>query len=400
MDAERILTKARIAVQRSTLPGLRLYAGVMAVGRIMVSDKVPTACTNGVDELYGRAFLESFGVQRIKEVSFICLHETLHKALRHTTACRAMYKIDPQLANEACDYVVNQIIIDADPNNDVCVMPKNPDGTPMGLFNPKYRGWSSMEVFRDLQEQGGGGGGGGGFDDHDWESGSELSEEERRKIDRDIDVTLRQGAEEARKLGLGKGDMPVDIKEILEPKVDWRKALAEFVTETCKGDDDATYRRLNRRFMPMEIYMPTRTTERVGDIVIGADLSGSMWGGNPPPLQIILSEMHHLANIVKPTGIHILYWDTGVTRAEYHKGEDLSGLLSTTKPVGGGGTDPQCVPDYLREHKIKPQCVIMLTDGEVPNWGVGWEVPVLWVVIGNPGLSPPNGRVLHISDLS
>lgn len=399
MDAERILTKARIAVQRSTLPGLRLYAGVMAVGRIMVVDNIPTACTNGVDEMYGRAFLESFGPQRIKEVSFICLHETLHKALRHTTACRAMYKLDPQLANMACDYVVNQIILDADPNGEVCVMPKNPDGTPMGLFNAKYKGWSSMEVFRDLQ-QNGGGMKGGGFDEHDWESGEELSEEERRKIDRDIDVTLRQGAEEARKLGLGKGDMPVDIKEILEPKVDWRKALAEFVTETCKGDDDATYRRLNRRFMSMEVYMPTRTTERIGDIVIGADLSGSMWYGDPPPTQIILSEMHHLAGIVKPTGVHVLYWDTHITRAEYHKGEDLDGLLSTTKPTGGGGTDPQCVPNYLREHKITPQCVIMLTDGEVPNWGVGWEVPVLWVVIGNPGLSPPNGRVLHISDLS
>lgn len=398
MDAERILTKARIAVQRSTLPGLRLYAGVMAVGRVMVVDNIPTACTNGVDEMYGRAFLEGFGPQRIKEVSFVCVHETLHKALRHTTVGRAMYKLDPKLANMACDYVVNQIILDADPNGEVCVMPKGPDGKPMGLFDPKYRGWSSMEVFRDLQQNGGGGG--DNFDEHDWESGNELSEDERRKIDRDIDVTLRQGAEEARKMGLGKGDMPVDIKEILEPKVDWRKALAEFVTETCKGDDDATYRRLNRRFMPMEVYMPTRTTERIGDIVIGADLSGSMWYGDPAPTQIILSEMHHLANIVKPTGVHVLYWDTRITRAEYHKGEDLSELLSTTKPTGGGGTDPQCVPDYLREHKIKPQCVIMLTDGEVPNWGAGWEVPVLWVVIGNPGLSPPNGRVLHISDLS
>jgi predicted metal-dependent peptidase len=300
---------------------------------------------------------------------------------------------------------VNDIIVKADPDASVCEFPKNPDGSLMGLHEPKFSGWSAKRIFDRLkQEQEGGGKGkgppGDGFDEHDWEGASELSEEAQEKLGREIDVIMRRSLEEAKKLGLGKGDTPLAVTDLLRPQVDWRAALREFVQEVCAGDDESSWRKLNRRFVSMGIALPTMTSETVGEIVIGADLSGSMWGGNPSPTTILLTEIVSLTKTVKPDATHLLYWDTRVAGAEKYARHELDGLLASTRPKGGGGTNPQCVPDYLKEHKIKPQCVIMLTDGHVPNWGKGWDAPVLWIVIGNKGATPNNGRVLHIDDIT
>jgi predicted metal-dependent peptidase len=53
---------------------------------------------------------------------------------------------------------------------------------------------------------------------------------------------------------------------------------------------------------------------------------------------------------------------------KYERGE-YEAMMSSTKPKGGGGTDASCVPNYLLEHKMRPECVIMLTDGYVSELG-------------------------------
>jgi len=378
MEAERKLTKARISVMRSTLPGLRLWSGVMSVGTVKVVDGLPSAMTNGRDEAYGREFIDNLP---LKQLAFVCLHEACHKALRHTTVYRKLWEENPMLANIACDYVVNDIIVKADPDSVVCEFPKNPDGSLMGLHDPKFSGWSAKRIYDHLKQEQNGGGGGKGFDEHDWEGAGELSEETQEKLKREIDVIMRRSLEEAKKLGLGKGDTPLAVTDLLRPQVDWRSALREFVQEVCAGDDESSWRKLNRRFVSMGIALPTRTSETVGEIVIGADLSGSMWGGNPSPTTILLTEIVSLTKTVKPDATHLLYWDTRVAGAERYERHELDGLLASTRPN-------------------KPQCVIMLTDGHVPNWGKGWDAPVLWIVIGNKGASPSNGRVLHIDDIT
>jgi predicted metal-dependent peptidase len=71
--------------------------------------------------------------------------------------------------------------------------------------------------------------------------------------------------------------------------------------------------------------------------------------------------------------------------------------VKSTKPAGGGGTDPSCVPQYLNEKGIKPECVIMLTDGYVGGWGQ-WSVPVLWCILNNRSANPSVGIAVHIND--
>jgi predicted metal-dependent peptidase len=401
MQPERKLKKAKIDVMRSQLPGLRLWAGLMSVGKTSLCDKTATAYTNGRDEVYGTAFVEALPVA---ELSFVCLHEAVHKGLRHLTTWRKLYEADHELANIACDYVVNRIIVKADPTESVCKFPRNPDGTRMGLYDERFDGMSAKQIFDILkQEQGadqkqGSGEGQPSFDEHGWDDAKEMDKADRDALDKEIDHALRRGEAEAKKCGAGKGDMPAEVGELLRPAVDWRAALREFFSSHCVAKDDATWRRLNRRFVGMEVYLPSMHGESLGHAVLGADLSGSMWSGSPSPISRIFTEVVEIANTTKPDKLDVLYWDTEVAGHDSFTQGDYDGLLSKVRPKGGGGTNANCVPKYMHDNKIKPGCIIMVTDGYVfDNWGSNYPAPVLWVIIDNPKAEAPTGKTLHVT---
>jgi predicted metal-dependent peptidase len=401
MQPERKLKKAKIDVMRSQLPGLRLWAGLMSVGKTSLCDKAATAYTNGRDEVYGTAFVEALPVA---ELSFVCLHEAVHKGLRHLTTWRKLYEADHELANIACDYVVNRIIVKADPTESVCKFPRNPDGTRMGLYDERFDGMSAKQIFDILkQEQGadqkqGSGEGQPSFDEHGWDDAKEMDKADRDALDKEIDHALRRGEAEAKKCGAGKGDMPAEVGELLRPAVDWRAALREFFSSHCVAKDDATWRRLNRRFVGMDVYLPSMHGESLGHAVLGADLSGSMWSGSPSPISRIFTEVVEIANTTKPDKLDVLYWDTQVAGHDSFTQGDYDGLLSKVRPKGGGGTNANCVPKYMHDNKIKPDCIIMVTDGYVfDNWGSNYPAPVLWVIIDNPKAEAPTGKTLHVT---
>lgn len=395
LTAERKLKKAKIDVMRSTLPGLRLWSGVMSIGKTSISDTVPTAYTNGRDEVYGRAFVENLPVQ---QVSFVCLHEAMHKGLRHLTTWRPLFDKNPQLANIACDYVVNRMIVKADPNETVVQFPRKPDGSRLGLYDTKYDGMSAAQIFRLLeQENPSGGGGGDGFDEHGWEDAKALSPQEQKELQKEIDHAMRRGEAEAKKCGAGKGDLPAEVGQLLRPQIDWKQALREFITQNCTCKDDSTYRRLNRRFHALDLILPTTYGENLGHIVVGADLSGSMWGGDPSPMTKILSEFVGITRMVNPEHVDLLYWDSHVAGHEEYKRGDYDNIASAMRPRGGGGTDPSCVERYLKENDIKPDCIVMLTDGETfGQWGRNWPAPVLWVICENPTVTAGTGKTVHV----
>lgn len=406
LTAERKLKKAKIDVMRSSLPGLRLWSGIMAIGKTSICDKTPTAYTNGRDEVYGRDFVERLPVQQL---SFVCLHEAMHKGLRHLTVWRKLFDINPRLSNMACDYVVNRMIVDADPNETVVQFPRNPDGSRMGLFDPKYdRSWSARMVFEDLRkkeeenpnENSSGQGEGGGsesFDEHGWGDAQDMSKEDQDALKKEVEHAMRRGEAEAKKCGAGRGDIPSEVGQLLRPQINWKDALREFITQNCVAKDDSSYRRLNRRFHAFDLIMPTPYGESLGHIVVTADLSGSMWSGDPSDVKKILSEFVGIAHICNPEHVDLLYWDSHVTGHEEYKRGDYDNIAHAMRPKGGGGTDPSCVERYLRDNKIKPDCIVMLTDGEVFNqWGSNWPAPVLWVICGNPKVTAGTGKTVHV----
>lgn len=403
MLEERKLQKAKISLMRD--PKFALLSGVMMVGSTRVDDNIPTACTNGRDERYGRKF-----VQMLKEpeINFVVAHEAGHKMYRHLTTWRRLHEVDARLANNAMDYVINLMLKDLDPTNRTIAMPIYRDGPmkgkPMGLCDERFRGMNTKQVFDILKQEkdenggdGDGDGDGEGMDIHDWAEANGLTPEEAKALERDIDQAIRQGLMAHEKVaGKGTGLANRELEQLLEPKVDWREVLREFVKATCSAKDTSSWRRVNRRFLSTGTYMPSMIGEKVGHLVVGVDTSGSVGGKE---LAEFLSEVKGIAEEVKPEKVDLLYWDGRVAGHEEYSEHDVANIVSSTQPKGGGGTSPSCVSEYLNEQKIKPECVIMLTDGYVGNdWGNDWPAQVLWVITGGNDVMAANGKTIHIKD--
>ena len=283
-------------------------------------------------------------------------------------------------------------------------MPKDAEGNNIGLLDDKFRNMDTAQVYKILkqdQEQNGSDASntpneGAGLDEHDWEGAQEMDADEQRELAQEIDQAIRQGALTAGKVGSG-GNRAID--QLLQPEVNWREVMREFITETCRGNDDSTWRQPSRRHMAMGILRPSGITERVGELVIGIDTSGSI---GQQELTKCLSEIKGVCDTVKPESVRILYWDTKVCSEELYG--DVAGacgsleqLTQTTKPKGGGGTNVQCVPDHIQANNINAQAVIVLTDGYLGgDWGA-WTMPLLWGILDNKSARPTIGKTLHIN---
>lgn len=393
LTPEQRVSKAVVAIMAN--PKYTALAGVLMIGERRVETdpaRCPTAYTNGLDETYGADFIADLND---KQLRFLILHEVYHKLYRHLTTWQHLYKQDAQLANMACDYVINVKIADDNEQDKFATM----DGKlKCGCYDKKYRGWDSAQVFNDLKQQGGvsddtngqGNGQPQGFDQHGWDDAAEMSADEQRDLAREIDEAIRQGALVAGKNGSG-GDR--DLAELLTPQVDWREVLREFVQTTCAGSDYSTYRRPNRRYLSSGMYMPSGISESVGELIVAVDTSGSI---GQRELSVFLSEIKEICDTVHPDAIRLLYWDTKVCRDERYVGTECEDLAKSTKPAGGGGTCVECVTDYITQEQIKAQACIVLTDGYLyGGWGQ-WNMPVLWTIMDNRNAKPDCGTTVHV----
>ena len=392
MNEERKLSKVKIALMRNN--AFAFWCGILMVGKTSVVDGLPTAATNGRDEMYGREFVAKLNE---KELAFVILHEAMHKCYRHLTTWRKLWEEHPMRANAAMDYVINLELYDLGKKTGLLAFPVI-DGKQLGLLDEKYRGMNTKQVYDLLKKQcegGEGGEGGEGFDEHDWEGAGKLSDEEQEALGKEIDRAIRQGVMAEKRVGAGGGKHSLELEDLLNPQVNWREVLREYVKSICSGKDASSWRRVNRRFLSSDTYMPTLVSERVGHLAIGVDTSGSIGD----VLTKFLSEVKAIAEEVSPDKVDLLYWDGEVAGHEEYDSGTVANIVDSTKPRGGGGTSPSCVSTYLKTKGINPECIIMLTDGYVGNdWGTEWEAPVLWVIAGNPSTVAPNGQTIHIND--
>lgn len=395
LTAEQKLTRAIVWLMNE--PKYAAFSGLYLMGKTEVQDNIPTACTNGRDEFYGRAFVETLPEEEVRGVK---LHETWHKAARHLTVWKSLAEENQMLANMAMDYVINLFIYDSDTKGTHVRLPEG------ALLDTKYRNMDVAQVYKLLkQEQQNGQGNGKGkastgqasgsdengnsLDQHDWASADSFTAEEEEALANEVDQALRQGKLIAGKLG---ANLPRALDEMLAPKVDWREQLRDFVGAFAAGADLTSYRKPNRRMMGNSLIMPSHISETVGKMVIAIDASGSIWG---KVLTAFLSEVGSICEMVKPESIELLYWDSSVCQHEVYDEGSYAGLVTSTKPRGGGGTRPQCVVDYLRKKAIKPECIVVLTDGYVDGWGTDWPAPTLWCITENNIVSPV-GKSVHM----
>ena len=396
---EQRIKKGHIALMKH--PETALWGGVMMMGSTEVVDEAITAYTDGINKKYGRTFLQTICPTQ-PEVNGLILHENLHIGLRHHLHGADMFKEDGEKANKAADYVVNDMITEISKKYPELV--QLPRG---GLYDPQYHNMSMREIYKLLKSKKGGGGGGGKpdkegekgsgsgggeyeFDKHDF--GKPMTQEEAKEMDGKIDRAIREGALLAGRLGI---DLPRSVTDLLNPVIDWKKELADFVTSSCKGKDEYTWRKFNRRLISNDIYLPTVENETIGEVVVAIDTSGSI---GQEQLNAFASELVSICDAVSPDAVRVLWWDTKV-HGEQLFTDNYDQIGSMLKPLGGGGTRVSSVAEYINKKKINAECVLVFTDGFLES-DVKWDIsaPTLWMVTENRNWTPPSGKKVFMEN--
>ena len=417
------LKKAHIALMKH--PETALYSGVMLMGKSEVSDDKFTAYTDGVNKRYSKPFLETIDCE--PKLRGLVLHENLHVALKQIPRGKDMFKEDSKIANMAADFVVNDIIFNikgtiSGGNEAIVALPEG------ALYDPFFHNWNMREVYNYIRKEnpqrGKGTGsssdghedgdeqnsspsqggkqnsnnkikangkeydmGGDGFDEHDWESFKDITPEELKELSDGIDKALREGGMLAGRMG---AKMPRAIGELLEPKIDWRDALRDFVSSAMKGKDEFTWRKMNKRQLANDMYLPSMENETIGEVIVAIDTSGSIGGAE---LTEFATELASICDLVQPDAVRVLWWDTMVHGEQVFKAESYGQIASLLKPLGGGGTHVGSVATYINEKKLNAECVIVFTDGYVEH-DIEWNIvpPTLWMITQNRGLEVPCGK--------
>ena len=424
--------KTRIKRGHITLmkhPETALYGGVMLMGTTEVVASGITAYTDGVNKRYGLDFIEPLPDPELRG---LILHENLHVALKQIPRGRDLWKKDAQIANISADLVVNDIIIEIERSGAKTStgesLVKLPEG---GLYDPDYHNWSHREVFDDLYKKrepddpngpvgdfpvGGDGDGGGegndprgggekdkkppkfkgknydshGFDEHDTSGVEGVDGKELKDLDERVDRALREGGLLAGRLG---AKIPRVISDLLTPKVDWRDVLREFVSASIKGADEFTWRKMNRRQLANDIYMPSQENETIGEVIVAIDTSGSI---GTEQLTEFATELKSICEACCPDRVRILWWDTRVHGEQVFENK-YDGIESLLKPLGGGGTHVSCVSDYIVKERLNAECLIVFTDGYVES-DIKWAVsmPTLWMITQYKEFTAPTGKVVMV----
>ena len=274
---------------------------------------------------------------------------------------------EPKRWNQAGDYVINPILKDS--------------GFTIGdnwLYNPIYAGLSADTVYNALPPDPPG----DAFDSIPDKVDSDTDPEITRD---DWQIAAVQAATAAAGVGKLPGSLKRFIQEMVTPKADWRSVMSRFVTEQAK--DDYSYAHLNRKWASLGIYLPGLYSERMGEVDVGVDTSGSI---SDAVLAAFVGHTNEVKNQMRPTLMRMIYCDAAVNHVdEFEEHDEI-----TPTPCGGGGTDFRPVFDLIETEQWEPKCAMYLTDGYGPFPKNPPPYPVLWLMTTD--VMPPWGEVVRI----
>jgi predicted metal-dependent peptidase len=355
-----------------------------------------TAATDGRNFYYNTRFIEML---KPKEIEFLFGHEVLHCVYDHFGRRGDR---DPMLFNVANDYAVNADLKKHRVGEFITSVPC--------LYDSKYEGMSSEEIYDDLYENAekidigslidkllddhldGDSDGGGGEEDGQSKK-PKLSDEERQKIRDEIKEAVLAAAAASD----GAGNLPAGVKRLIQdmtaPKMDWRELLRMQLESTIKSD--YTWMRGSRRGWHMDAVMPGMKNDQMIDIAISIDASGSM---SEAILKDVLGETAGIMEQFPSYRIHVLSFDTEVYNPQQFDSENLDDITSY-EIQGGGGTDFDCVFNYFKENDIQPKRHIMFTDGyPFGSWGDENYCDTVFIIHGTTTVVPPWGQYAYYEE--
>ena len=371
----------KIIVARVGLLLRHPFFGNMAT-RLKIQDAsewCKTAATDGRHLFYNREF---FGGLTTKQVEFVVAHEILHNVFDHMGRNEGR---DRQIFNIAADYCVNgQLIRDH-------IGEQPPE---IKIFHdPQHYNKSAEQVYDEIFEK---------YDDDqlaalgqllddhiDWEKDGEgrpaYSKEELKQIRDEIREATMQAANAA-----GAGNTPANvqrmIKELTEPKMNWRELLRQQIQSTIKTD--YSFSRPNRKGWHTGAILPGMKFDETIDIAVSLDMSGSI---TDEMSMDFITELKGIMDEYKDYNIKLWCFDTKVYNEQDFDGYSGEDILNY-EIMGGGGTDFMCNWEYMKEHDINPKKFIMFTDGYPwDSWGDDNYCDTLFIIHGNDKIVPPFG---------
>lgn len=349
------------------------FATLILLTPLIEDRSMPTAGTDMVRIYYNPEWINSLSPQG---VLFIFAHEALHIILKH--GLRKGVR-DHKRWNIACDHVINLEL-------KACgfVMPT---GKNEGHCNPKYVGWSAEKVYDDEEcENGGGGSGAGPYGlGEDLMSPGDMTESEKQQAEREIDALVAKAALNARMQG--RGSLPANLEllidSILNPPLPWFDLLREYMVQTCRdGENWGRRDRRNHNF-----YLPDKRTERMGELIVIGDSSGSMYS-RPEVFSQLGNELAAMMDTLMPERIRVIWADdTECGKQEIFEPGDPIDI----HPMGGGGTDMRKPLQYVEQ--FDPLVVILMTDTETP-WPK--SVPYPFICLSTTKGVAPFGQTIHL----
>lgn len=187
--------------------------------------------------------------------------------------------------------------------------------------------------------------------------------------------------------------------------VTWQKLLKDYLSKL--GDVYYTYSAVNKRYIGLGVIMPgprvsQDNLKQLSNIVLAIDTSGSMF--DEETLSRTISLCASIVKKYKADG-EILLWDTEVASSAKFKNKDE---LVRASVKGGGGTDINCVFEYLDKKyprkNDKPSLVLVMTDGcfcrNLDDKYVKTYKNVIWAIEESfyPEFKNPNGKKAVIKE--
>ncbi len=421
LTLEEIKSKVReqLAIDRYRLLKKMPFIGSLLMRLELVpvrDDRLQTAATNGDDIFFDVDF---YGKLTLEERLFVLAHEAWHCALLHFMRQQTR---DPELFNVAADLEIH-FLLTREGLKAPFVLP----------HDPAWNGLSAEEIYglianssitigkggtqgQDLgQEQRGkkqdvsagresenikNTRKGGGFDTH-LDKGKKLggnndgsSSNASKDVDEDYSPEIKEGAAERCRERLTavvqqyqrtKGNLPLGVaaivEKVLEPKINWREILAQFVTKCYGGRRE--WLPPSRRHVWQGVYLQSSRTQRL-NAVVAVDTSGSTIRDLPR----FFAELGGLLSTFGTYELTVIQCDAKIQKIETF--DDFTPFPPDYKweAKGFGGTDFRPVFTYVEEHpELTPDLLVYLTDGygNYPERAPSYHV--LWLL-------PPDGKIM------
>jgi predicted metal-dependent peptidase len=322
----------------------------------------PTAATDGSSIRVSPEFFMSLDPE---ERIFLLVHESMHVALLHMTRLAGR---NHQKWNIACDHYINLMLTERGFR-----MPRN------GLADPQYKGLSSDEIYPLLPDQ---------PQSSTFQMDLELPTEPVEELTQEVEDILIRAAMQSKmqndKPGSIPGDIEIFLNKLLNPKLPWQRILQKYIQNLSKHD--YSWRKPNRRFFPNH-YLPSMFSEKLMDIAIAVDASGSV---SDDDFKVFVSETHGILKMMKPDKITLIQFDRNIKSVD--RINNIRDLMNV-KFIGRGGTSIEPVMDWAAENK--PKLLLIFTDGGFYFHTDEYKTNTVFLIHNNPGFTSPYGKVIH-----